>query len=378
MNYLNVTPLSAYSLLVTENCNLACKYCYEENSSGHKNKNMSIETAKQLLIYSFTESKKHNKKVDYSFFGGEPTLNIDIIDYLCTQGKLLSKKYNISFSVNIITNATIMNKKIYNIFKKHSDVFTNCQLSIDGHQIVQDLNRITKNGKGSFNTIEKNIPYWKELFKDKLNIHGVLNHNTISELYNSYLFFREKWNVPMLWFLPAKDKKFTKNHVEIYDHEMNKIYNYIMERVRKDNSIFEIEAYAPLNRSLKNGGSSKPCGIGDNYCAVTAEGDIFPCHHLYFIDTKRETLLGNIWNGIDKAKKLMWTVYDNSDIIGCQGCDHPYCYRCPAENYEKYGTPFVQIKDLHCDFMKVDLKYQRLIKNEIQQMGLLNRGNKQC
>jgi len=74
----------------------------------------------------------------------------------------------------------------------------------------------------------------------------------------------------------------------------------------------------------------------------------------------------------------MWTVYDNSDIIGCQGCDHPYCYRCPAENYEKYGTPFVQIKDLHCDFMKVDLKYQRLIKNEIQQMGLLNRGNKQC
>ena len=42
-----------------------------------------------------------------------------------------------------------------------------------------------------------------------------------------------------------------------------------------------------------------------------------------------------------------------------------------AENYEKYKTPFVQITGVHCKFMKVDQKYQRMIREEIEQMGLM-------
>ena len=380
--YKDVRPFTTYSLLLTEDCNLACTYCYEINTTGHKKSKMDYKIADQVLKFTFEEAMKEpnpkERMVSYSFFGGEPTLNMKIIDYLCENGKLLSKKHGIRFDVSIITNATNMNRTTYEIFKKHRDIFNNVQLSIDGHKDVQDTNRRTKSGHGSFDMIEKNIPYWKSLFGDCLHIHGVLSKASMSELFNSFIYFREKWNIPRIWFLPAKDKNYTEEDLQIYKNELNKIYEYIMCDVRKNNRVDEIQNYAPLDRSLRCDKSGKPCGAGDTYCTITSKGDIYPCHHLYYVDsdeTQRETKLGDIWNGVDLSKKYMWYAYDNNDMIGCEECDHDHCYRCIAENYEEFKTPFIQIKGNHCKLMKIDQYFQNKIKKEITEMGLLNKTN---
>lgn len=364
---------NSFSLLLTENCNFACRYCYEINSSGHKNKNMTPEIAKQTIKFMFNES---DEKITASFFGGEPTLMPEIIDIFCTDGKILSREYKKKFEASIITNASIMNKQLYDVFKKHLDIWTSTQLSIDGDEQTQNTNRVLKNGKGSFDIVIKNIKYYKELFGNNLNVHGILNHDNVKDLYNNYKFFKYDLNIPMIWFLPAKDNNFNLDDVKIYDEEMNKIYEHIMSIVRKTNSLKEIEYYAPLDRALKdNSDFGKPCGAGESYCTITSDGLIWPCHHFYFIDKNKEMCLGDIWNGVDIQKKLIWDEYDANDIIGCFDCNHYNCYRCIAENYEQYGNPFKQIKNLHCEFMLIDLKYQNLIKKEIKQMGLLKNDN---
>jgi len=376
MNYKSISPFSAYSVLVTEDCNLACKYCYEVNSSGHKKVHMTRETADKFLEFARDQAvANQEKKVSISFFGGEPVLAIDMIDYICTKGKDMFDGTDIDFHVGIITNATLMNEKIYNIFKKHIDLFVSCQLSVDGPHDIQDSNRVTKSGKGTFSRIESNLKFWKGLFGDKLNVHGVLSKQSIGRLYDSYIYFREVWGIKKIWFLPCKDPEFTDEDVSLYDRELNKIYEYIMKHVREDNSLNEIEYYAPLDRCLRNGKADKPCGAGDTYCAVTATGDVYPCHHIYYIDTEGETCLGNIFDGVDLSKKYIWSAYDNSDMVGCEDCDHPSCYRCIAENYEKYKTPFTQITGVHCKFMKIDLKYQRIMREEIEKMGLMESDN---
>ena len=374
MEYKNVEPFHAYSLLVTEDCNLACKYCYEVNSSGHKKVHMTEKTADQFLTFVMDQAKLmkgKNKNVSVCFFGGEPVLAIDIIDYICTEAKKLFANTNINFTTYIITNATLMNEKIYNIFKKHMDMFTSCQLSVDGPHDIQDSNRVTKSGKGTFQRIEDNLKYWKSLFGNKLNVHGVLSKSSVGRLYESYLYFREIWELKRIWFLPCKDPNFTEEDIILYDQEMKKIYEYVMNDARTNNRLNEIEYYAPLDRCLRDGASDKPCGAGDTYCVVTSNGDIYPCHHLYYINPDRGTYLGNIFDGVDLSKKYIWSAYDNTDLVGCEDCDHPSCYRCVAENYEKYKTPFVQITGIHCKFMKIDLKYQRLIRKEIEKMGLI-------
>lgn len=367
----------AYSLLLTENCNMGCKYCYEVTSTGHRKVNMSEETALQAVRFMFESSKNDPsvKEISVTFFGGEPTLMPDIIDIFCTEGKALSKTYNKPFYASMITNATVMNEKLYNIIKKHLDIWGNCQLSIDGPHEIQDSYRVYKNGTGSFSTIEKNMPYWKELFGDRINIHGVLNSKSIGKLFDSYIFFRKEWGVDKLWFLPAKDVDFDQESVDSYDREMSKIYNHIMEEVRITKDLKEIQYYAPLDRSLRDGKMGKPCGAGDNYCVITSEGDIWPCHHFYFADVKKELKMGDIFNGVSYNRKRIWEEYDVSDLRGCEDCEHPSCYRCIAENYEKNGTPFTQLKGKHCDFMFIDMKYQKLIREEVESMGLIKKGD---
>ena len=363
MLYKDVDPFNSYSILLTEQCSLKCSYCYEVMSKGHSNKRMTQEIALQTLYFIFNQSINTTKKIDIGFFGGEPMLEIDLIDFFCTKGKELAYKYHKHISFNIITNATIMNGKVFNILNKHKDSFSSCQLSIDGKKNIQDLYRKTKNGSGSFDTIQKNIPMFKELFGKKLNIHGVLNSKTIHSLYESYQFFRNDWGIDKLWFLPAKDNNFDELHVDIYDKQMELIYNDITEKI-KDN-IDEIYNYAPLDRCISNG-SDKPCGAGDTYCCITTDGHIYPCHHFYFIDNNKHTLLGDVYVGVKSSKKLIWNKYDNKDMIGCNDCDHLNCYRCIAENYEKYENPFKQIKDYHCDFMKIDQKYQHKLKQILE------------
>jgi sulfatase maturation enzyme AslB (radical SAM superfamily) len=156
-------PTSA-SLLLTETCNLACKYCFVNTADAFCSKFMSKEIAKKSLDYlcnNAVESQVDNFSV--MLFGGEPLLNPDVMEYIFEYGLQLANVNNKKFTASIVTNATIMNERIQSIFKKYINlVQLNCQLSIDGQKESQDLYRVTKDGKGSFDIIKKNVPIFKE------------------------------------------------------------------------------------------------------------------------------------------------------------------------------------------------------------------------
>ena len=90
---------------VTEECNLRCKYCYMT----HKNsfRKMSIDVAKKAVDYFLSQPIEWDA-VAWEFIGGEPLLEIDLIDELCDYIKLEMfkrdhpwfKKYMFSFSSN--------------------------------------------------------------------------------------------------------------------------------------------------------------------------------------------------------------------------------------------------------------------------------------
>ncbi len=65
------------TLSITEDCNLRCKYCYMVHKSEFKV--MSFDTAKKIVDFVLAqEVKKEN--VVWNFIGGEPTIEMDLID----------------------------------------------------------------------------------------------------------------------------------------------------------------------------------------------------------------------------------------------------------------------------------------------------------
>ena len=148
-------PTSA-SFLVTENCNLRCKYCFEK----HNTNIMSEEVAYAALeMLSDNAVKEHEREFHAMLFGGEPLLNIELIDKIFHKGEELAKQKNLRFTTSIITNATIFNEEVESVLKWHKDSSNlTIQLSIDGDEETQNEYRVTADGHGSFNLVDKNIP----------------------------------------------------------------------------------------------------------------------------------------------------------------------------------------------------------------------------
>ena len=90
------------TFVVTENCNLRCTYCSE--CGKNQTKRMTKEVARKA-VDTILDQKKLNKYIDFNkhkcvileFIGGEPLLEIDIIDY---ENKLM-------YGVDIFKNKSI-------------------------------------------------------------------------------------------------------------------------------------------------------------------------------------------------------------------------------------------------------------------------------
>ena len=70
------------TFIVTKDCQLACKYCYlvgKNNKEG-----MTFDIAKASIDYILSNEKDYPEEgVIWDFIGGEPFLEIDLIDKIC-------------------------------------------------------------------------------------------------------------------------------------------------------------------------------------------------------------------------------------------------------------------------------------------------------
>lgn len=370
-------PTSA-SFLVTENCNLACKYCFEK----HNEKNMSEDVAYATLEFlSDNALKKNEREFNAMLFGGEPLLNVDLIDKIFHKGEEIAKNKGLRFTSSIITNATIMNDHIFDILKWHKQSsHLNIQLSIDGNTESQNRYRVTKAGGPSFHLVEKNIDKFKELYKNNpraLCIHSCINKDTVSDMFSNFKFFVEDWGIQNIWFLPVMEEQWTDDDVEEYDKQQKAICDYIKRLIKITRDVNLINMYAPLDRCFDVGKPKKTCGAGDSFITVTADGDIYPCHQIYFNNPDKSEYIGNIFN-LNEINTKVCDKYISctTDCLDCpENCEVNSCYRCMAVNFQYNGDITKQVKGLYCDMMRVDKKYQNEIKTFVQNLGLINFNN---
>lgn len=131
----------------TTDCNLCCPYCFEE---GNKHKEY-IDDATFNAIAKYILSKK-DKKINLTWFGGEPLLCYDKIVKL--NEILVSNK--VSVKTSIITNGTLFtNAKIEQLNQLN---IQNIQITLDGGEEDHNQKRFfSSNKKGTYHLILSNI-----------------------------------------------------------------------------------------------------------------------------------------------------------------------------------------------------------------------------
>ncbi|MBD5530096.1 MAG: radical SAM protein [Lachnospiraceae bacterium] len=154
-NLLERNKLHKLEIVVANDCNLRCRYCYAHGGNyDMPAQRMSPQTAEQYLSKLLLG---RYRKVDIvTFFGGEPTLCPDTIQTICEffQNNTNNKMFEELPQFLMVSNGTLIDERIAELIHKYNIGVT---ISIDGPMEINDLNRIDAAGNGTFSRIARGI-----------------------------------------------------------------------------------------------------------------------------------------------------------------------------------------------------------------------------
>lgn len=333
------------TFIVTKDCQLACKYCYLVGKNDKER--MSWDIAKAAVDYILDhEEDFREESVIWDFIGGEPFLEIDLIDRVCDYiKKELYRRnhhwfnsYRFSFSTNGINYDS---DKVQNFIKKNQSHIS-IGITIDGTKAKHDLNRIWKgNGseRGSYEDVVRNIPLWLKQFPyggTKVTIIPYIKES-VMHLYslgihevNINCVFEDVWR-------DGDDALYEIQLMELADTIIDGGYyqDYAC-------SFFTELMGKPLDCVLDN---QNWCGAG-RMLSIDAAGNFYPCTRFaqYSLRNKKAWIIGNIHDGIDKNKLRPFLALDRctqstQECIDCEVASG--CAWCQGENYDAADTPTI-------------------------------------
>lgn len=356
---------------VTDDCNLACTYCYQTNKGTRV---MKFEDAKKFVEsmlgtddkitdYLANDDGSSQIGVIIDFIGGEPLLQVDlidqIIDYFMERCIELDHPWQHIFCASMSSNGYLYtDPNVQRFLNKHQHHLS-YSITVDGTKELHDACRRTKVGNlptydeaihaaldykargnylGSKITFApENIPYAYECMKQM-----VLDE--YSDIFSNVVF-EDVWKLEHATLLYNQMKDFADWYLERYDPHQHYI------------SYLENNIGHPMLESDNNNW----CGGTGNMLAMDPDGFYYPC--IRYMESSVGTKvppyrIGHVNIGIGKTE-------DHEQKVKCLNCitrrsqnkDECFncvlaqgCAWCSGYNYQCTGNPdehFVTICDMH-------------------------------
>ncbi len=318
-----------YTLALTQQCNLACRYCYITKAEAV----MSRETAASIVAFIFQHTPP-GELIDIGFFGGEPLLEFELLKSIVgmVTRHPLYKSHPVLFSV--VTNGTIFSDELATELQQ---LQITLGISCDGAPAVQDASRVFADGRGSSGVVEANIRHALRFFPF-MPINAVYRPETLCFLpetvdylaglgvRNIYLNpdISARWSEPDLLQLPRLYGAIGQKYMEFYRAGEPRHISLI------DSKIVVI---------LRNGYHvMEKCRMGKGEFAFAPSGNVYPCERLIGGDDGSVHCLGNVTQGIATLRRCNHDAQSTANDA-CQSCTlSAYCMNwCGCTNFFATG-----------------------------------------
>jgi len=185
---------------VSEDCNLACDYCYYSTCAGKPGS--QINRIDETLLRKFIKEYmlKSHGAASFAWQGGEPLLaGLEFFEQVVSlQAELAPPHTMISNALQ--TNATLLNDKWAAFFRKYQFLIG---VSLDGPQEIHDTRRVDAKGQGSFERVMRGISYLQKHQVD-FNILTVIHKNNVNKAQELMQFYKEH-QFGFIQFIPCMD-----------------------------------------------------------------------------------------------------------------------------------------------------------------------------
>ena len=336
------------TFIVTKDCQLACKYCYLVGKN--EKERMSWEVAKAAIDYVLDRENDQNfayESVIWDFIGGEPFLEIDLIDKICDYIKTEMYRrnhhwfnsYRFKFSTNGINYDSEKVRRFIEKNKSHLSI----GVTIDGTRKKHDLNRIWKGDgpeRGSYDDVVRNIALWQSQFPGdgtKVTISSADIPYICESVLHLYDLGIHQVNINCVF-----EDVWAEGDDKLFEEQLMQLADAIIDGgFYKDYacSFFTEHMGKPMDCKLQN---QNWCGAG-KMLAVDAAGNFYPCTRFaqYSLRDKEAWIIGNIHDGIDNNKLRPFLTLDRCtqstpECVDCEVAEG--CAWCQGENYDASKT----------------------------------------
>ncbi len=345
---MNDNNIKVVTITLTQNCNLACTYCYEHHKS---KKTINFETAKSIIDAEFSNLKA-DEKIEFDLFGGEPFLEFELIkqitEYIC------SVKENRQCQIFATTNGTLVHGEIQEWLKLHECCFV-CGLSLDGTREMHNINR-----SNSYDDID--LEFFRNLYPQQ-DIKMTISKETLPYLADGVIELHQKGFLVSCNLAYQIDWSATEN-IELLNRELHKLIDFYLKNP-------DIEPCSMLEMGIFNVGTNgddalRFCGAGLSMRSYDVDGRFYPCQFFMPLSVGEEKAARA--NQIEFPTSIMPTELIDKK---CRDCViRSVCPNCFGANYASTGNIYKR-DDNMCKLTKLTLKARSYFRAKQWELGQL-------
>ena len=309
-------------LMVAQDCNLRCKYCFGEGGTYGHRAVMSEEIGRAAVDFIIKNSgiRKH---CEIDFFGGEPLINFRTVKAVTEYVRRREQDTGKVFKLTLTTNGVLLDDKVGAWLNDNN---ISVVLSLDGRKEIHDAMRPDISGRGSYERVISNFKRFVDSRGgDNYYLRGTYTNRNLDFTADVLHAHDAGFDILSIEPVVLKDSPLALTEADLprIREEYDRLTEAYLERRRAGNGFF----FFHFNVDLSNGPCVAKrlsgCGAGHEYFAVAENGDLYPCHQ--FVGRERYKL-GNIFDGVEESARHWLKYFRESHVL-----NKPKCRDCWAK-----------------------------------------------
>ena len=362
-------PVKAMCLHIAHDCNLRCNYCFAaQGDFGGERKLMPLEIGKKAIDF-LIQNSQGRRNLELDFFGGEPLMNFDVVKAIVAYAREQEKIYNKNFRFTITTNGLLLSDDKIDFINQE---MSNVVLSIDGRKEINDQLRVRVDGSGSYDSI---LPKYQRLVekrgRDQYYVRGTFtkyNLDFAQDVEHMYACGFDQISIEPCVSDSDVPYALTENDLPAVYAEYEHLADIVIKHKQAGDTFNFFHFKLDLNQGPCAIKRLRGCGCGNEYVAITPEGDIYPCHQFVGME---EWKMGNLLDGTFdlnmKERFARANIYSKEECKNCWA--KFYCSGGCNANNQQYGGDILKPFSLACDMEKKRLECAIMIKAALADGG---------